>query len=874
MKKKFIGLASFAIALSALAGGMATLKTSAETLNGEGWGLRDDGYYYEVDAPVMDLFDYYTAAVDDTYRAKTWYIVDYTGAMESGNFTLGSNTDSTGSYPVLSAKNNTIGTSQALLATYSLGGIWYPITSDLAGGGALSESARHMDFTFMVDFTNLDSGYIAYRNHATKISIDIANNQVIVEEKGATNQLDWSWSNMHTKFLPFDGLNDLTGWQQVTVLIEERVSESTAEMTRDNNKGAKVTVTIGDKSVSDTIEKMGYYVGLYAIENHTGTDLKLASTKSLVEFEENGGSEVANRTVNSGSALGELPTLTKAAWVFGGWYSSADFAEGTQLTSEMVVNGNMMAYAKWIAPESPNADGWVFNEEDGYFYEKNPFVMDLFDFTFNNEDAGLVADWYVMDFTGSPEVNNFTVSNRAKVSGGSAVLGTNQAMIVQYNDTIDNTFWQQMTGGNTNDNIRHMDFSVMIDFTDLTSGYIKYRYDSIMITIEFSSENIIVENRAASLAYDYKTWSNTHCEFISVPNLSSLTGVHKVTFLIEDRVLSSISEITRDNNKGAKVSVILDDNMAVSSIVQKVGYYGGFFSIENNCSQELKMYSTKATVNYVENGGTDIADETVAYGGTVTLNTEITKEGMTFDGWYTSEDFAEGTKVEGFDSLIGSVTVYAKWIISAEKKADIVATFTAKYAEADYDEADWAKMSAIITEAVEAVNASETVDEIAEIIESTDSKLAVYRTKADKELAEAKNAASTELDEFLNEENYTVESWTEIQTIIATAKGDLGGATTVEQVNQILTRAKADLNAIETKPNEPDSSSSTTESDSSSSTTEPDSSSSTAKSDSSSGGDDSSSGLLTGCFGSIGGMSMWGAVISSVALLLKKKKED
>ena len=850
--------------------------------NDEGWKFDEtDGYFYEENPPVMDLFEYYTPPVDPSlYLAKTWYIVDYTGAMESGNFTMNNDTPTQ-----LTGENNVVKAGQALVAMEKSWGVWYPVTNNQSAGSALSESGRHMDFTFMVDFTNLDSGYIAYRNHATKISIDIANNQVVVEEKGASMNWDWSWTNSYTNFLSFAGLNDLTGWQQVTILIEDRVVNSTEDIKNGSNKGARVTVKIGDNSVTDIIPKMGYYIGTYAIENHTNADLKLASTKALVEFNSNGGEAVGSKTVDFGSAIGELPTLTKAAWVFGGWYSSADFAEGTELTAETLVNGNITAYAKWTAPVSPNADGWVFNEADGYFYEENPPVMDLFDWSFNDVGAGIVADWYVMDTSGLPETNNLTVSNRTKVSGGSVTLGYYQAMIAQYNNSIDQLFTGVSTGGGTNDRIRNMDFSVMIDFTNLTSGYVKYFYDSIMITIEFSSENIIVENREAALGYDYKSWGNSHCEFISVPGLRSLTGVHKVTFLIEDRVLASVSETTRDNNKGAKVSVILDDDMTCSSMVNKVGYYGGFFGFINY-SQDLTMYSTKATVNYVENGGSDVEDLTVAYGSAVTLATEITKDDMTFAGWYTSEDFAEGTLVEGFDSLVGSVTVYAKWIISAEKKAEMIAALTEKYVEANYDAEDWAKMTEIIAEATASVDAVETMDEINEIIENADSKLAAYRTKADKELAAAKNAAATELDELLDEDDYTVDAWDEIQNIIATAKGELGAATTVEQVNEVLTAAKAALNAIETKPEDSSSdvedsssdvedSSSDVEDSSSdiedSSSKEPDSS--VVPDDSSVESNDSSD-VEEGCFGSIGGLSASLMVMGACALVLKKKKED
>lgn len=64
-----------------------------------------------------------------------------------------------------------------------------------------------------------------------------------------------------------------------------------------------------------------------------------------VTFDVDGGTNVANKTVEEGSTLGTLPTTTKENFDFAGWYTNS--AKTEEAKSSTVVNSNMTIYAKW-----------------------------------------------------------------------------------------------------------------------------------------------------------------------------------------------------------------------------------------------------------------------------------------------------------------------------------------------------------------------------------------------------------------------------------------------------------------------------------------------------------------------------------------------
>ena len=70
-------------------------------------------------------------------------------------------------------------------------------------------------------------------------------------------------------------------------------------------------------------------------------------TKYTVTFDLNGadGAAPAKRSVAEGTAIGELPEVTRTGYTFLGWFTAA--SGGTQVTAATVVTGNATYYAQW-----------------------------------------------------------------------------------------------------------------------------------------------------------------------------------------------------------------------------------------------------------------------------------------------------------------------------------------------------------------------------------------------------------------------------------------------------------------------------------------------------------------------------------------------
>lgn len=84
--------------------------------------------------------------------------------------------------------------------------------------------------------------------------------------------------------------------------------------------------------------------------------------KSVANFDSNGGSPVASRTVATGDELGELPTTQKVGYTLDGWYDS----QGTKASPNTVIENNITFKAKWspINGNEPSINGKESSESD------------------------------------------------------------------------------------------------------------------------------------------------------------------------------------------------------------------------------------------------------------------------------------------------------------------------------------------------------------------------------------------------------------------------------------------------------------------------------------------------------------------------------
>ena len=779
MKKKFLGLTCFALALCATVGGTVALNVSAET-NAEGWELRDDGYYYEVDPPVYDLFDWEYDPEGDVPPVR-WYKLNQTGSVFSNNL-------STSSREALTGGSVTLSTSQGLYPQYDSWG------KDYFFQGSQNQSSdeyRHMDFTFMVDFTNLNAGYFVYFSHTTKISFQLSSNHIIVEEKEAANGTDHkSWANMQTTFLDFPtSMKDLTGWQQVTVLIEDRVEASVSEITRGNNKGARVTVTIGENSVSTIIDKMGYYYGIYGIENNTGGNLPLKSIFEYheVSFESNGGSECATKYLREGKTYGEAPIPEKGAYEFMGWYSSATFEAGTEYDENAQASGDAVYYAKWIKPSDVNADGWVLGE-DNFYHNPHLIYKDIFDEVAYDDDEG-AYNWYQIDYTGTYGQKGFVANSRTAFDETNNVLPTGKMLVVQGEKGMDyvmgNATWVLINPSSFVD----YDFAFEMDFTNITSGMLRYINDNIYIYFDFTNDKIIIENREAAMKYEDWSWPTPREHFEFDVALSSLTGKQTVRLMIDERVKATREEMTREGNNGAVVTIKIGNEIAVRQVLGKLGYYLGILGFINDTNADIAFTTVKTALikeqiqDYVKesNYTSETWTKLSAYIAQAVAGVD-SKERSELDAYY-----AEVTKT------IDAYTTALEESAREAKKAETLASLARDYVQTNYSEQDWSAMQALITAYETAIADTARADEIQALYDELVKKLNAYFTLAE---TQEKNELVAELNGYGKQSDYDEETWTEICLVKAEYLLYIENATSIWDVRQLVAAAKVDVDSF------------------------------------------------------------------------------
>lgn len=100
----------------------------------------------------------------------------------------------------------------------------------------------------------------------------------------------------------------------------------------------------------------------------------------------------------------------------------------------------------------------------------------------------------------------------------------------------------------------------------------------------------------------------------------------------------------------------------------KVSVESGADSFQTTVQDVTVVVSTDCTVDFESNGGSQVDSQTVHYGDLLTEPTDPTREGYSFQGWYSDLnqtslwDFAK-------DTVKGNMTLYAGWTAQAKTQA-------------------------------------------------------------------------------------------------------------------------------------------------------------------------------------------------------------
>ncbi|CAI6079554.1 InlB B-repeat-containing protein [Cohnella sp. JJ-181] len=391
---------------------------------------------------------------------------------------------------------------------------------------------------------------------------------------------------------------------------------------------------------------IGLYLGSPTWQGHAFTGWSPASTATMpardvaftaqwtlnnntVSFNSNGGSAVADQTVGYGFQASEPDEPTKNDLVFAGWYSDSaltsvyDFAaqvtadltlyakwlrsytvsfdsnEGSAVADQTVIEGN-----KTAAPGAPTKEGFVFG---GWYSDSGLTSAYDFETTVVTGSFTLYAKWTI-----APK-NSYTVSFIS--NGGSAVADL----------TVEEGAVAAAPGAPTK------------------NGYtFEGWYSDSGLTSRFS--------------------------FSTTPIATSLTLYAKWTL--------NAYTVSFNSNGGSSVTnqtVGYDGNATAPSAPTRSGYtFGGWYSdaglstaysfttpVRSNLTLYAK-WTAMYKVSFNSNGGSPVADQTVASGGQAAAPAAPTKDGYTFVGWYSDSALSEAYLFTE-RQVIANLTLYAKW---------------------------------------------------------------------------------------------------------------------------------------------------------------------------------------------------------------------
>ncbi len=382
-------------------------------------------------------------------------------------------------------------------------------------------------------------------------------------------------------------------------------------------------------------------------------DVKLPSITGI-EYVTGGGKlpEGAPEEYNPEDGL-VLPTPVRSGYVFAGWYTSSDFADGTEIQYIPIGhNGNVKVYAKWYT---------VMTEED---YKGDDFFADEGQperdgIAYNVMNAGVSVK------TETDESGNTYLRVNNEIGGQNAVIRTTDAAY----------------------NINTMDedaISFEISFSKL-AGVELPRFDWILQSssgvggtgllriVEMNTDGEIrLTGSSAPIA------TVTEGAFVKVKICVDFAAGTVTAYGANNEVIetvspaapegfSSLAEWQRADN-GLKHHILFlsilnpgaaDSGIATGLLIDDIKIVDGMAFVKTVTSVPSNNF-----IEYVTGGGKLPEGAPTEYDSETGLVLPApTRPGSTFAGWYTTKDYEDGSRITEIEAgKKGVVKVYAKWL--------------------------------------------------------------------------------------------------------------------------------------------------------------------------------------------------------------------
>lgn len=439
------------------------------------------------------------------------------------------------------------------------------------------------------------------------------NNEVVLYKLKA--RLAWSEESYEADLSSSNTYPSLTNTNGVSVSYS---STNTDAATINPSTGAISLVAVGSTTIKATFTGNETYKA-----NEVSYTLTVSNSvlRADISFEENGGSDVADLTDQS-NLPDPLPTITKAGYNFGGWWTTSDFQAGTEAVAGAAVEStdDIVLYAKWLDP-------YTVTE-----------ALTMIDALADNGETGNV---YVSGIVCTAPSN--------LISGG----------YLTYYISVDGTETNrlQVYKGKDKNNVAFTDKDdVQKDDQVVVYGPLMKYVSGTTTKPEFNTGNYLYSlsrKEDANLSWGVTSFDAYIGQSNTFPTLTKPNGV-TIVYSSTNNTAATIDANTGEITLGTTSNVSTTITATLS---------GDATYKDDAVSYTLNVYTpaNPGTITYEENGGSEVADvETPVENYPDPLPTPE-KLHSSFLGWFTTSDFQVGTQVVAGAPMDGDVVLYAKW---------------------------------------------------------------------------------------------------------------------------------------------------------------------------------------------------------------------
>ena len=366
--------------------------------------------------------------------------------------------------------------------------------------------------------------------------------------------------------------------------------------------------------------------------------LASCTKKYTVDFEVDGGSEVASVKVVEGEVLEKPTAPTKEEYTFGGWYQDPNGIE--EYNFALPVTENLVLYAKWIGTLSFELNGGVGNADPIVADPLEPITLPEV-----TKEGFVFGGWYQ-----DPEFK------------------TEQTIVMPAKNTTAYAKWQvkdestALPFANFKDNdgvyvISESAEGTTYTVTDKTDTY-SFLYDSININ---AKEFRVVE----------ATFTGTKgCHVLFKLEGGNTAAVEKSVLMTGEKQTFTwvVKEANMTEEGGQRLLIFLNPGNQGSNYKDEAGNDKVFeqapYITLHSCALykpiDINETNPNSAIYFETNGGSKVAPISAAKGAEVKAPKNPTKLGYAFCGWYEDPD-CNGAEYSFTTMPEQAVLLYAKW---------------------------------------------------------------------------------------------------------------------------------------------------------------------------------------------------------------------